>query len=203
MAEQSSVITRWEGNKFVVSSHLEVIPGKQDRYQAIKDYAVAHNMKATLADFGGLKFYAEKLIRADMPSGELFSAALIGNSADEINNSVADLIQESVPWFNFRGAEAEYIDFGKRREMNMAIDGITPKTEDPEIKDEAIASDAIVYVGGDTYQWKSRIKEYGKKHGDYAKWDGRGEAWKIQHQAWVQLVTDFPKLTESLHLKDV
>ncbi|WP_320153051.1 SNF2-related protein [uncultured Tolumonas sp.] len=207
LTEQSSAIARWEGNKFVVSSHLDVAPGKQDRYQAIKDYTVAHKMKATLADFGGLKFYAEKLIQADMPSGVLFSAALIGNSADEINNSVVDLIQKSVPWFDFGGAEVSYIDFGKRREMNLAIEKSTPKTEELDIETEvmvskSIESNAIVYVGGETYQWKDRIKDYGKKYGDYAKWDGDNKAWKIQHQAWVQLITDFPKLAESLHLKD-
>ena len=108
-----------------------------------------------------------------------------------------------MPWFDFDGAYNEYAGSSITRILLDAESKLSGVDVVAEAIKPAMAPDTIVYVTGDTYEWKDQIKDYGKRYGNYRYWDRKAEAWRIKYEAWEKLTTDLPQAEKSLKLKEV
>ncbi|MCO7216894.1 N-6 DNA methylase [Halomonas sp. OfavH-34-E] len=199
---QRRVITRWEGMSFVVSNDLEVERGQPSFVEALRDYAIAHGEKASMADFGFGQLYRLKQVIRESINEEGFAAALVGQDGDEIGRNVERFIEREVPWFDFEGEGNSYLPIHLQRRAMMAV---AEKAEPDEATGGAPEGEAdpdeLVLVEGDTRPWKDRIKEYGTRHGSYRRWVRKETAWRIRRRAWDALVADFPRAAQELNLR--
>lgn len=93
----------------------------------------------------------------------------------------------------------------------MPTDQDEPATDSPESPESVDKKPLdVVYIGGDTRDWKDRIKEYGARYGDSNhppkrgyRWMQSELAWSVQYQAWKKLIEDHPKAADALQLKEL
>lgn len=194
---QGKVIRRWEGSQFAVSGSLDVMPKTADLYESLRDFAIAHSIKARATDFGAAGDYqVEKLVKP-LVQDEAFEALLNGNDGQAIREAVEGYIRGLAPWYDFAGTELRYLDYSKQARLNQAVANAGGQVEAPS--SSGSPSD-IVEVNGKTYEWKDRIKDYAVRDGQKAKWNGRREAWSMRRSAWEKLIADFPRAAEELRL---
>lgn len=198
--EQSEIISRWEGSLFVLPGSVETADVKDlNEADLIASYALAKGLKATISDFkarraAGDKVKAELSLATDTITSEMMKAKDDWQALDIFYEQAAI----AVPWFNFEGRADSYMSSELENaceEVLVSLGKTTPEVEQPK-------PDSIVYVVGDAYDWKDRIKEYGKSHGNYRYWDRNEKAWRIQYQAWEKLISDFPGAKEDLKIKE-
>lgn len=202
--EQASIITRWESGGFVVSSNLDVGGEPVDADSKIVEYAVSKKVKAKLADFYR-QFEIKTKIRVTIDSRKEDLELLLSEAetGDELVSSYHSFIDSTVPWFDFDGAYNEYAGSSITRILLDAESKLPGVDVVAEAIKPAMAPDTIVYVTGDTYEWKDQIKDYGKRYGDYRYWDRKAEAWRVKFEAWEKLISDLPQAEKSLKLKEV
>lgn len=195
---QSSVIKRWEGNEFAVSSQLEVEPKKAELSEALRDYAIAHSIQVSAADFGVSATYAVgNLLKPLMQASEPELEQIISSGNEALDEEIAKYIQNLAPWYSFAGTETQYLSYSLQSKLRQAMAKQGGQVE--PIQSSGAPSD-LVDVTGKTMQWKDRIKSYALRDGQKAKWNSRREAWSMRRSAWEKLITDFPRAAEELRL---
>ncbi|PAU79242.1 SNF2-related protein [Halomonas salipaludis] len=202
--EQRQLIERWEGMSFVVAGDVEVARGQPGLVEALRDYAIAHGLKVTLADFGpGQMFRLKQVVREHFDDAA-FEAALVGETGEEIGRSVERYVTSAVPWFDFEGEAQSYLPPHLQHRATMAVADRAPAEEPgepvPAVSDDG-DPDEMVLVEGETRAWKDRIKEYGTRHGSYRRWMRKETAWRVRRRAWNALLADFPRAAEELNLR--
>lgn len=197
VSAQSSVIKQWDGFQFAVSSALEVMPKTIELSEALRNYAIAHSLKATHADFGASASYElGNLLKPLIKNSEV--EPLLSGDGD-LTAVVKDYIQNLAPWYDFAGTELQYLDYGLQSQLRraMARQGVTAEP----VTSSGLPTD-LVSVTGKTIYWKDRIKSYALKDGNKAVWSSRREAWSMRRSAWESLITDFPRAAQELQLLD-
>lgn len=195
--EQAKVIRRWEGTRFAVSGSLDVESKSADLHEALRDFAIAHSIKAQAADFGTAgEYHLEKLIKP-LVQAEAFEALLVGDDGEVIRAAVEGYVRSLAPWYGFAGTELRYLDYSKQAQLNRVV---TNAGSQPAAPTSGGAPTDIVDVTGKTMEWKDRIKSYALRDGQKAKWNGRRECWGMRRSAWEKLIADFPRAAEELRL---
>lgn len=203
--EQKAVITRWEDMHFVVNNSVEVVREKPPRVEALRDYAIAHSLKLSVSDVAGQTYPLRTLIHENIDE-EQFDRALVGETGEDIGNSVERYMESAVPWFDFDGEAHSYLPFHLQRKAMMAVaaKAIDDPAETPEAEPEPASGedpDEMVLIEGDTRAWKDRIKEYGTRYGSYRRWVRKDLAWRVRRQAWKALTSDHPRAAQELNLR--
>lgn len=213
--DQKAVIPVWkEHGRFSASNDLGV-----EQYQdsdrnarlarAIRDYAIAHGLKVNRADFSILGFFTapiEEMITESLKMDTL-DAVLVRDDPEQLEQAYRQWLAESVPWYDFEGADISHepgLPFQVRRSFSRRMAELVPASSAVDTPGQSSDGDQLVYVEGNTYDWKARIKDYGKRHGTGARWGGRkNPSWAIQRKAWEMLITEHPRAAEELQLKDM
>lgn len=215
-AEQSAIVRRWDFGKFIVSNSVEVIHGSEELDDKLIEYAKAKGVKAKIADFDS-RFHLTNKLRNDLTAKEDDFRSALGGATErgDVRNIAADFMMKAVPWFDFEGDYDSYISrqfaairdeafLRVRATLKDSGDGGDGDSQEPIEQVEAkplFSAATIVFVGGSTREWKDKIKDYGKRHGNYRYWDRKAEAWRIQYQAWEKLITDFPRAEQDLQIR--
>ncbi|MCY1394081.1 hypothetical protein D9M71_89950 [compost metagenome] len=195
--DQARVIRRWEGAQFAVPSDIEVEPKSADLHEALRDFAIAHSIKARAVDFGTAgEFHVEKMVKP-LVQDEAFDALLAGSDGQAIREAVEGYIRGLAPWYDFTGTELRYLDYSRQARLNRAMVEAGGQAETPASSGSPTDQ---VEVTGKTFEWKGRIKEYAQRDGQKAKWNGRRECWAMRRGAWETLIADFPRAAEELRL---
>lgn len=200
MGEQAAIIQRWEGSRFVMSSRIEPaeLP-ETSRDQLVAEYAKAHGLRARPGDFTSM-YRTNTLITDALKEHEAsLAVALQHDTEEEIRAAVAALFRRAVLWLDAGDSWTELLSYEWRRAMAVAISAVNKANEPPKPEKKP---DTVVFVGGDTFEWKDKIKDYGNQYGGYRYWDGKAKAWRIQYQAWQKLIEDYPRAAQALNLQD-
>ncbi|MCZ0926436.1 N-6 DNA methylase [Halomonas janggokensis] len=200
--EQKAVILRWEDMHFVVNNSVEVVREKPPRADALRDYAIAHNLKLSESDIAGHVSPVKALIREGIDE-EQFERALTGETGEEIGSNVERYMESAVPWFDFDGEAHSYLPLHLQRKAMLAVaskavDDAGEEAPEPEPEGDP---DDMVMIEGDTRAWKDRIKEYGTRYGSYRRWVRKELAWRVRRQAWKALISDHPRAAQELNLR--
>lgn len=219
--KQAEIIVRWEGRSFVVPSSVDVVPAQGLLGDLLVQHCKANNLQVASKDFdaAGLIYTLPSLL-----GGELEIAGIDGDALEEevklhatgaeFRAAVAEKVRAAAPWFAFDGDEIDYMRAMTRARFN-SLESALVLRNDPDAAAEAPAApkikpEEVVYIAGDTWEWKDRIKEYGARFGDSSHAPKRGYrwvkselAWSVQHQAWLKLIEDHPKAAEVLKLKEL
>lgn len=200
--EQGKVIQRWEGGQFAVPGTVEVVTKSADLHEALRDFAIAHSIKAKALDFGAAgDFHLEKMIRPLVQQAE-FEALLTGDEGQAIKEGVEAYVRTLAPWFDFAGSELKYLDYSKQNQLNRAVANAGGQPAAAPAPASIGSPTDLVSVTGKTMEWKDRIKSYALRDGQKAKWNGRRECWGMRRGAWEKLIADFPRAAEELRLLD-
>lgn len=209
-AEQSAIIKRWEGGSFVVSNDVEVTKGfSGDFDELIASYAESKGVRAKAGDFSTGYAGKDAISKRLQGSADALKDAIRpAENADEVDSLAVEFLSKRIPWFDFEGEASKHLPFSLSiiiRDAKYALtkydEPVVEPVEPASVVESSANPTAIVYVIGETKEWKDRIKEYGKRYGNYRYWDRNAAAWRIQNQAWENLLKDFPKAAQDLSLK--
>jgi hypothetical protein len=196
---QKPLVRAWRNSYFIVPSDTEVEKryGTNDPKQ-MAEYALAHGMKMTLADFGDDRYAKMAIVEA--VDVEELKAALTGKTEAEILEQAASYIASRTRWFDWQGKNParDYQSFP----ITKAIEDAVRKATEGDAPPKPELPTDLVGITGETFQWKNRIKKCAEQAGSKFYWDGRAATWNVTRAAWEKLVADFPQAAEQLILTE-
>ena len=198
---QKEVIKSFDGSNFVVAGNVSVENFNRglDKFDALREYAVANSLKLTIADFDNFDLWLHKQIEKLVPVDSL-KAALTGASEPEIREQAATFMSTATPWFDYEDKDpaSDYLPYRYKAVIDAAISMVfsdmAPKGKLPT---------DVVGIKGDTKKWKETIKNCANLagHGKF-KWDGDAVLWNVYRSAWDYLISTYPQAAEQLELAD-
>lgn len=215
--EQKEIILNWDGNEFTVNQSTVVERVEMSIAQMVgyfRTRAEAKRIQLTTDDMAMAKTANIAQMRSDLDGGA-FKAHLLSlnlDSEDAVTEAAKKYIADLHPWFNFEGEELEVAIYARwamteaySAARKLAAEKAAPEGTEPSVADEPVTPagdhpETIVGIGGETREHKETIKEYAKKYpgGGYAKWDRRGQQWKMKLGAFNLLKEELPHVAAAL-----
>lgn len=197
---QKAVVRSFDGGSFVVAGDVAVERANSrsdDRFKLLREYAVAHGMKLTMADFDGSPMWVQRQIEETVTVDAL-KAALTGNTEHDIREQAAAFVRGATGWFDWEGKDAnDYLPYEFRIAIVNAGRKAMAGTEQPSSQ----SPNDVVGIRGNTMAWKDTIKSCAVlAGGGKYKWDKRSLSWNVYRSTWDYLVANYPKAAEQLEL---
>ena len=220
--QQASIIQRWERDQFVVASTVEIDKGEVSIEDALVAYCKASGIQIGMEDFEAASssyrvrpILERELTHAGIDGDTIDALANAHESADDFRAAVSQRVRDAANWLRFDGNEFDMLPVAMRVQFSRLEMAKAP-SESNELQ-AAVAEPAadkqptdVVYVGGDTREWKDRIKDYGARFSDSGfaprrgyRWIKSQLVWSIQYQVWQKLIEDHPKAADALELKEL
>ena len=197
---QKAVVRSFDGGSFVVAGDVAVERANSrsdDRFKLLREYAVAHGMKLTVADFYGNPMWVQRQIEETVTVDAL-KAALTGNTEHDIREQAAAFVRGATGWFDWEGKDtSDYLPYEFRIAIVNAGRKAMAGTEQPSSQ----SPNDVVGIRGNTMDWKDTIKSCAVRAGaGKYKWDKRSLSWNVYRSTWDYLVANYPKAAEQLEL---
>lgn len=203
MAAQSAVIKSIRGSSFIVPSSVAVTekPDGLNNHDALREYAIAHNLKLVIADLGDSEYWVGQQIMKTITT-DMFRAAITGSTEEEIRNQSTNFMLNSVTWFDFEGISPignRLLPYDLLKVLNEAIKAATPApipvtgTGNNEAATSIVGIKVSSSSWADISVWKENIKAAAVAAGDGKyKFDGKTKVWNVLRPAWDHLVANYP-----------
>lgn len=203
MAAQSAVIKSIRGSSFIVPSSVAVTekPDGLNNHDALREYAIAHNLKLVIADLGDSEYWVGQQIIKTITT-DMFRAAITGSTEEEIRNQSTNFMLNSVTWFDFKGISPignRLLPHDLLKVLNEAIKAATPApipvtgTGNNEAATSIVGIKVSSSSWADISVWKENIKAAAVAAGDGKyKFDGKTKVWNVLRPAWDHLVANYP-----------
>lgn len=210
-ASQRIVVKSIRGSSFTALSSVAVTEKSNidlSMYDALVEYAKAHNLKLVFDDFGNSDYWLgqqiEKTITADM-----FGAAITGATEDEIRNQAISFMLNSLTWFDFNGRspiDARMLPYELQKVLNAAIKAVSPVPVAAASSNNVEAGSIVgIKVSSTSWAdisvWKENIKASAVAAGDGKyKFDGKTKIWNVLQPAWDHLIANYPGAADKVEL---
>jgi len=220
--QQAGIIQRWESDQFVVASTVEIDKGEASIEDALVAYCKANGIQIGMQDFEAVStsyrmrpILERELAQAGIDGDTIGSLANAHESADDFRAAVSQQVRDAASWLRFDGNEIDMLPAGLRVQFSRLEMAKTPsESDEPQAAAGEPSTDQkptdVVYIGGDTREWKDRIKDYGARFSDSGfaprrgyRWIKSQLVWSIQYQVWQKLIEDHPKAADALELKEL
>ena len=214
--EQSEIVRVAKNMKFTVPTSVKVIKMEGENYinedSAIIEYTKAHpDLKLTGSDID-----AEKVARfidrdLDEKDKEKFSAALVGDTEEEIHSSAKRWIGNLAPWYDWDRGHIDYsfrtVPISLHHTLKVAIEALKPKPIPSDAPEAVVAEKAVskkVAIYGETKLWKEEIKACGKNNGGFGVDKATPGVWKwiLTRKAWESFTNQYPSAAAKMTVED-
>ena len=208
---QKTIVRRIENGRFVVPSSTPVVSrnssagGSESRRDALVEYAKAHNLKLTVADFEDFSIWVQKQIEANVPL-EGLKAHLAGVSGmtteTEVHEQAAAFMRSAAPWFDWqdKSPAKDYLPWPYLSAIQDAVRRVAPAASSAPAGGGAQLPD-VVGIRGNTIAWKDAIKACANAVGSGRfKWDGDAKVWNVLRATWDYLLENHPQAAKELVL---
>lgn len=211
MSSQSAVVKSIRGAYFTAPSSLAVTEKDDDlnRYDALREYAIANHLKLVIADLGGSEYWVGKQIEKTITT-DMFRAAITGSTEEEIRNQATNFMLNSVTWFDFEGISPignRLLPYDLLKVLNEAIRAATPApvlvtgTSNNEAATSIVGIKVSSSSWADINVWKENIKAAAVAAGDGKfKFDRNTKVWNVLRPTWDYLIANYPGAADKVEL---
>jgi len=200
---QKPLIRSFDYDRFVVPADTDVTrrlghgnSQYEARHDALRQFATAHNLKLTLADFGGSDVFVSKQIEKTVSPDDL-KTMLTGESEAQIREQARVFMRNAVSWFDWQDKDPSdyYLPFPLVQVIRDAL----RRTAGDQLAGES--PNDVVGITGNTLAWKNAIKRCAVDagHGKF-KWDKNALTWNVYRSTWTALINTYPQAKEQLQL---
>ncbi|WP_292992647.1 SNF2-related protein [Nitrosomonas sp.] len=211
-ASQSEIIKSSRTGRFTVPSSVAITgkPEGLNNFDALREYAIAHQLKLVIADFTDSEYWLGLQIMKTI-TADIFRSALTGSTEEEIRNQATNFMLNSVTWFDFEGIspiENRMLPHDLQRVLKEAIKTVTPVPVPVAAASNNTAAPASI-VGikvssaswADINVWKENIKAAAVVAGDGKyKFDGKTKIWNVLQPTWDHLIANYPGAADKVEL---
>jgi len=197
---QKTVIRDVRHGQFIVPANIDVTRGGyadyEARFDALREFATAHSLKLTLADFGGSDAWVKKQIEKTVSLDDL-AATLTGEDATQIREQARAFLQTAAPWFDWQDKDpaSDFLPFAFVHAIGEAVRSVAGGEPAGELPSD------VVGITGNTLKWKRAIKVYAERHGDGKyRWDKSALTWNVYRSTWDTLIAEQPQARKELQL---
>ncbi len=205
-------IVKSAGRYFTVAASIPVQrkPSGLNKYDALREYATANNLKLTINDFDESAYWVEDQIEKTV-SPEALEAALTGQSRDEIYDQLRVFISGAVSWFDYEDKDpaVDYLPLRHIKIFNEAVSSVeeepdqTASQPDEKSPTEIIGIRINSNVWSEIMEWKEYVKEGAELVGRRKyKWDKRNKVWNVYFSVWEYLEKNYPNASEMFELTE-
>jgi len=197
--EQQAIVRGFNGDKFIVPADTDVTRGVNDDdaiYDALREFAVAHNMKLILADFHISESEVRDQIEKTISLTDLENTLKAASPEPGVAAITARVfIKNAAPWFDWqdKNPSKDYLPHSFLQAIEQAKERATGEHPIGESPTDTVG------ITGNTMAWKNEIKGCAYRHGDGKfKWDGKALVWNVYRSAWDALIAEHPQADKDL-----